>query len=266
MDSLVHFFANHVVATFLVIVAVGFMVTRGMGGAFLGRLLFILIFAFVVLVMVTSCIQSVSDKWDAYLREDAGGFAKWAACKILGADTACTLLDMGQVKTKDTDKRMQCVENTLKADANDGGDAVKKACGLRGDPAAWEQCVDLEAKKYEKLEADLGSCAAYTPRWSFMHDLIEPIACPLGIKWWCTTGTQQNVDNKPYVYHKDYLQCLVNAVNSQSLDGSGCDPLRSDLKAWDACVVGVINKGMSPGQAKAWLDACAEIRSRPSST
>lgn len=266
MDSLVHFFANHVVATFLVIVALGFMLTRGMGGAFLSRLLFILIFAFIVLVMVTSCIQSASDKWDAYLREDAGGLTKWTACKILRASTACDLLDMAQAKEKSTDRRMQCFEDEIQEHAQTGGLAAKNACGLRTDVDAWEACIKREFDKVPALQGELIRCEQYSAsQWGQLaHDVVENIACPFGIKSWCTTETQQ-ADDKPYVYHKDYLQCLVNAVNSQSLDGNMCNPLRNDPKAWDACIVGVIKKGMVPERAKLWLDACAEVRSRPSS-
>ena len=131
-------------------------------------------------------------------------------------------------------------------------------CGLRGDTDQWASCVAREATKYDKLNDDLIACAAYKSQPGLMHDLIESIACPFGIKSWCQTS-----DSTPYVYDKGYLQCLADVVARNGLDGSACAGIR-DAQTWDECMVTSIRNGLPAARAEYWLGECARIpRTQP---
>src|SRR5207249_1410278 len=108
--------------------------------------------------------------------------------KAGGVDKVNELHTMIKAKEASIEKQMLCIEDKLREDANDGGDQVKRVCGLRGDTDQWASCVAREATKYDKLNDDLIACAAYKSQPGLMHDLIESIACPFGIKSWCQTS------------------------------------------------------------------------------
>jgi len=262
-----HWLANNAVLTFVIIVVIGMLLTRGIGGSFWGRLLFMLIGGFVVLTLLVSFIQSLDAKYERF-KGDITGFLKYKACqKFEFIGTLCDFKDLADAKENAEDRRMLCIEKVLQQDASDGGSVVKQACGIRTDRDVWEACVKQQAAKHEKLADDLlTGCPAFAPDTQLMHDVAEGTACPFGIKWLCTTSTDsEKKPDAPYVFDQNYVQCLANAINSQSIDAHACDQYHSDPQHWETCMVGFIQKGMSPAQAKVWLDACDAARARPKS-
>jgi hypothetical protein len=262
VDVLTHWFANNIVLSFIIIVVVVMFLTRGIGGPFFGRLVFVLVFAYVVIVLLVSSMKSIEDSWNRYLREDASGFVKWFACHVIGADTACDLLDMAQAKEQGKDRDALCVDKVLAADATDGGAAVKAKCGLRGDVDAWQTCVALESKKYEKLYADLDQCGSYTPsQWSQLaHDVIEPIACPLGIKSWCQTSSNAAPTPPAYVADANYTTCLNDATVRLNIWPKSCYAM-PEGQAKDNCYIGTIRGRLPASNAQEWLTYCDARRS-----
>jgi hypothetical protein len=266
MDSLTHFFANNIILTFVVIVVIGMLVTRGIGGGFFARILFVLIFAYIVLVMMVSFIQSIDAGWTRF-KGDVIGFLKDRACSKLPGEV-CTFSDLAQAKQKSIDDHMLCFEKVLAADANNGGAAVKQACGPRYDAAQWETCVNQQAARYQYLADDLTAKCPPVVTPGFMHDLIEGFACPLGITSWCqTSSSSKQQANQPgaYVYDARYSTCLNDAA-VRLQEGTG-KPVWSktcydmpDGQGKDACFIGQIQNNLPPANAKEWLDYCNSQR------
>lgn len=259
-DTITHFFANNVILTFVVVVVIFMALTRGFGGALLGRLLFGLIFAFVVITLLVSFLKQLDDTWTKW-KNDVTGFLKDRACSVLPGE-ACTFYDLGQAKQKSIDDRMICFERVLAANPNDGGAAVKATCGPRYDASVWEACVNREASRYQKVADDLVTqCTAGATRPSFLHDLIEGFACPLGITSWCTTASTKQASNAPADYVQDprYSTCLNDATVRLNIWQRSCYDM-PDGQAKDQCFIGLIQSRLPPANAKEWLDYCNAMR------
>jgi hypothetical protein len=222
----------------------------------------IIVLAVVVLVLVPACVRAVNEGWEQWKHElarDAPGFVQWLLCKVVRMEAACTVLQMSQAPDAASQRRIQCIERKIAEHPRDAAN-VRSVCGLRTDPEAWEACVKREFDKVPALQGELIECSAYSPTQMapFWRDVIEPIACPLGITSWCQTSREE-----PYVYHRGYLQCLSDAVKLEKLDAKACAPLK-DPRAWDACMAGVLGTHPDARGAQKWIKYCEQVRSQPS--
>jgi hypothetical protein len=264
---MVHWFANNVVLTFVVIVGLGLWLTKGTGGKFMGRLVFVLVGAYVILALLVSTVQSIEAKYNR-VKDDIVGFLENRACakfEIIG--TVCDFFDLSQAKERAEDRRMQCIEDLLREDASDGGAVVKQACGIRADRAQWETCVKQQAQSHQRLADDLITrCPAFAPDTTLMHDVAEGAACPFGIKWLCTTSGSTDKPNPPkYVVDQRYTNCLNDAA-VRLQQGSG-KPVWSkqcaDMpygEAKDQCWLGQLQAYLPPANLQEWLTYCDSQR------
>lgn len=262
-DALTSFFVNNIILSIIILALILGAFRSGSG--FLRRGLFILALIVGVLVLVPACGQYVSDQWHGWNRsvwEKLPGIFPSGACKVFGISDACAIAEAGNTAEASSDRQMQCIEDVIADPRNvsNGSMAAKQACGLRYDADTWAQCIAREFDKVPALQGTLLSCAAYGPSQtgSFIRDLIRPIACAFGMDS-CTVAPNKD----DYVYHKDYLLCLQQAVSNEALVANACATLQ-DPRAWDACMVGVINANPDTTRAKAWIDYCQSIRARPS--
>jgi hypothetical protein len=263
---MVHWFANNVVLTFAIIVGVGLWLTRGSGGKFMGRLVFVLVGAFVALTLLVSTIQSIEEKFNRF-KDDIVGFLENRACakfEIIG--TLCDFFDLSQAKERAEDRRMQCIEGLLQEDATDGGAAVKQACGIRTDRNQWETCVKQQAARYQKLADDLTTrCPAFAPDTGLMHDVAEGAACPFGIKWLCTTSSTEKPQPPKYTVDQKYTDCLNNAAvawqqgTGQKVWSKQCADMPYG-EAKDQCWLGQLRAFLPPANLQEWLNYCNAVR------
>lgn len=263
MESLTSFFANNVILTLLIVVFLVFGVLRG--GLFASGIVRAILVVLLVVMGLRACADHVTGRWEASSKswaQDASEPMRWLACKLIGLDAACSILQMAEAPAAADERRLQCINTVLTDLPYDGGYQVRAACAVQREPAVWESCVKREMSRYEKLAAEVETRCLYSrsSMGRLIADVIKPIACPMGITALCQTNDAPAVPSKPVgqpreTFSMPRIECLSDAIARHGVQITRC-PNTDDKGAWGVCLEDVMRS--SSKNAEEWINWCKQ--------
>ncbi|MCC5869289.1 MAG: hypothetical protein JJU27_12320 [Gammaproteobacteria bacterium] len=192
---LIEFAVNNVVVTLFI--AFGLFMLLRSGALFRSKAFATLILIVVLILLAPMGLQmlkaSAAERSQSALA-NAPDFVLNLACRWLRLQAACQVGGMAQAATAAETRRATCIDEVLRANANSGGEVLRRACAAHeGHDGDWADCIARDSRLpdyapiYAAVYGEPCSPGALRQLFSLIRDLVRPIACPFGIRWWCET-------------------------------------------------------------------------------